>query len=160
MLVNDYLRFALKIFIYLGVLKRTPFDFQRLNNNPLPVDNREPEVRRIFRGTVNAMHSLLKSIFPALINIGKGLRIHVEKRKPAALNLDHDPVPLPKAVVHVGQDKAYPGDLSRLKRLGFFIAVPVFAPEDISANQHLVTTHLQFILIDSALIRRIREHVN
>ena len=28
MMVNDYLRFALKIFIYLGVLNGTPFDFQ------------------------------------------------------------------------------------------------------------------------------------
>jgi len=31
-LVNDYLRFALKIFIYLGVLLRTPFDLQQLTN--------------------------------------------------------------------------------------------------------------------------------
>ena len=31
-LVNDYLRFALKIFIYLGVLLRTPFDFQQLTS--------------------------------------------------------------------------------------------------------------------------------
>ena len=30
MLVNDYLRFALKIFIYPGVLHRTPFVFRHL----------------------------------------------------------------------------------------------------------------------------------
>jgi len=39
MLVNDYLRFALKIFIYLGVLQRTPFDLQQLSQLFLPVDN-------------------------------------------------------------------------------------------------------------------------
>jgi len=45
-LVNDYLRFALKIFIYLGAPQRAPFDFQQLTSFlfcPLilisPVDN-------------------------------------------------------------------------------------------------------------------------
>jgi len=39
MLVNDYLRFALKIFIYLGALQRAPFDLQQLIQLFLPVDN-------------------------------------------------------------------------------------------------------------------------
>ena len=114
----------------------------------------------VFRRPVNALHSLLKSIFPALVDIGKSLRIHVEERKPAALNLNHDPVAFLETVVHMRQSEAYPGDLTWLKGLRFFIAVPVFTPEDIPAHQHLVSTDLQVPLIDSTLRSRIWESID
>jgi len=47
-------------------------------------------------------------------------------------------------MVYIGQGERNPGNFSRLKGFRMFEAISVLSPEDITANQHLVTTNLDF----------------
>jgi len=86
---------------------------------------------------VKSVFGLLEVRFLRMIDVYKFLGIAVNERKPGALDMNHDPVPLPEAVVFIPEVIGDAGDLSRYKRLWLFKTVPVFSPKNIGSHQHL-----------------------
>ena len=71
----------------------------------------------------------------------ESLRIAVDYREPAALNLHHNPVSFLKGVIVGRKRNLVVLHRVRRNRLGFFKAFPVTTPENIARDHRLIAAH-------------------
>ena len=76
-----------------------------------------------------------------VIDVGEDAGIAIDHGKPAALHLDHDPVPLAERVVAVAQIELDPCHSTRYHRAGGFIALAVLRTHHLPRHQHLEMSH-------------------
>src|SRR5579862_4726461 len=84
---------------------------------------------------------LLEIAVVGRINVHKFLRIPVNQREPAALYLDHEPVPLFKRMSHIGGRPFYCLHLAGSEGNGLFEAFPEATSHDLGTDEHLITAH-------------------
>src|SRR5689334_11745043 len=97
--------------------------------------------RRMLRIMINPDVRLLEVAIVTSVYVDEFLRIAIHQREPAALNLYHDPMALFKSMRHVGHCISDRFDRIWFECLWFFEAVPIFATHDLSAHEHLVSSH-------------------
>ncbi len=85
------------------------------------------------------MVAFLKSLSFALVDIHELLRVAVHQRKPAALDLDHQPVALLKGVRHIGKFVFNTLYFIGLESFGLLKTIAETAAHHLATNQHLVT---------------------
>ena len=76
-----------------------------------------------------------------MVNVDELLWVSVGKWKPATLNLYHDAVSLLKDVGNIWQVVLNNFDFPGHEGLRLFVTIPVPAPHDFAAHQHLVAAH-------------------
>lgn len=90
---------------------------------------------------IYSLSSLLEIRFFGIVDIDELLRIAIDQRKPAALYLNHEPVPFPERMEYVGHPIFDLCDLPWDERFGTCEAVAEFSSEQLSTNQLLKSAH-------------------
>ena len=101
----------------------------------------------------DADRRLLKIRFATRRDIAKGLGIHVDERKPGALDLHHDAMSLFKGVRDLVDVESDLGRLAGYQWLGFFIAVAELTPEDFRSHEALIASGIR-VCLDAVLFAR------
>src|SRR5690349_13387536 len=100
------------------------------------------------RGGISLVKNLLRRLLVLLrlgaVNIAKCLRIAVHQRKPAALELHHDPVSAAESVADVRHGPFHARDFVWLERFRAIIPISVLAAHRFSSNQLLIMAELNF----------------
>ena len=89
---------------------------------------------------MNALLGLLEIAFGCLVDIKELLWVDVDKREPAALDLNHDSVPSTKGVKRVGDRKLHASRLPSDERFGPIEAIAKLAAHDLPPHQLLIGT--------------------
>ena len=95
-----------------------------------------------------------------MVDVDEFLGIAVDEGKPGALDVHHDPVPLPEAVIFIPEIIGDAGDLSGNKELWMLKAVPIFSPEHIRSHQHLKISGRIIRLIRNDLRGILRKYID
>src|SRR5688500_4608644 len=66
------------------------------------------------------------------------LGVAIDERKPGALHVHHQPMPLLKPMQHIEKLDANLSGLPRLKRLGLFIALAKSSSKHLASDHHLI----------------------
>src|SRR5262245_16696476 len=99
-------------------------------------------VRSELRRPVEPLGCLLKVIGRCAIDIHKLVRVSINHRKPAALQLDHDSMTLEKRVISISEVELQLDRLVCDHRLRLGVAIAKSGAEDLSCKQHLKVSHL------------------
>src|SRR5262245_6698520 len=104
-----------------------------LRSGPRTEDHRDRDVRCLRARAVNAVRGRAEVFGARLENVrDERLGIAVDDREPAALDLDHDPVPLAKRVTLRMKAPRVLEDRVRCDRLGLLEGLPVAAAKHLA----------------------------